>query len=185
MLGLVIRSDMRWCDNTNYICQKGYKRLWILRRLRGLGASSNEMLDVYFKQVRSVLELAVPVWQPALTIHEVNQIERLQKCALAIILGDQYNNYDQAREQMGIDRLSDRRKNLCENFVKKAAKSEKFQNWFNQTENVETNCSMTTRRNKNKTVPLFREIPTRTSRYKKSPLPYLTEMLNEMNTMLN
>ena len=116
-----------------------------------------------------------------MTIHEVNQIERLQKCALAIILGDQYNNYDQAREQMGIDKLSDRRKPLCENFVKKAAKSEKFQNWFNQTENVETNCSMTTRRNKNKTLPLFRAIPTRTSRYKKSPLPYLTEILTEMN----
>ena len=146
---------------------------------------TNEMLDVYFKLVRSVLELTVPVWEPALTIHEVNQIEIIQKCALAIILGDQYNNYDQAREQMGIDRLSDRRKTLCENFVKKAAKSEKFQNWFNQTENVETNCSMTTRRNKNKTVPLFREIPTRTNRYKKSPLPYLTEILNEMNTMLN
>ena len=159
--------------------------MWILRRLKGLGASTDELLDVYIKQVRSVLELAVPVWEPALTIHEVKQIERIQKCALAIILGDQYNNYDQAREQMGIDRLSDRRIKLCENFAKKAAKSEKYQNWFNETENVENNCSMTTRRKKNKTVPLFRAIPTRTSRYKKSPLPYLTEMLNEMNTMLN
>ena len=130
----------------------------------------SEGLDVYFKQVRSVLELAVPVWEPALTIHEVKQIERIQKCALAIILGDQYNNYDQAREQMGIERLSDRRKNLCKNFVKKTAKSEKFKNWFNQTENVENNCNINTRRNKNKTVPLFRPIPTRTSRYKKSPL---------------
>ena len=70
-------------------------------------------------------------------------------------------------------------KKLCENFAKKAAKSEKFQNWFSPTENVENNCSKSTRRNKNKTVPLFRPIPTRTSRYKKSPLPYLTEILNE------
>ena len=100
--------------------------MWILRRLRGLGASTSEMLDVYFKQVRSVLELAVPVWQPGLTIHEVNQIERLQKCALAIILGDQYTNYDQAREETGIEKLSDRRKKLCENFAKKAAKSKKI-----------------------------------------------------------
>ena len=69
--------------------------------------------------------------------------------------------------------------------IHNSAKSEKFQNWFNQTENVENNCSITTRRNKNKTVPLFRPIPTRTSRYKRSPLPYLTEMFNEMNTMPN
>ena len=132
-----------------------------------------------------MLELAVPVWGPALTIHEVKQIERIQKCALTIILGDQYNNYNQAREQLGIDRLSDRRKTLCENFVKQAAKSKKFQNWFNQIENVENKCSITTRRNKNKTVPLFKPIPTRTSRYEKSPLPYLTNMLNEINTMAN
>ena len=152
--------------------------MWILRRLKGLGASTDELLDVYFKQVRSVLELAVPVWQPALTSQEVKQIERLQKCALAIILGDKYTNYEQAKEEVGIERLSDRRKLLCKNFAKKAAKSEKFKNWFIQNETLENQYS--TRRNKNKIVPLFKPIPTRTNRYKKSPLPYLTDILNGM-----
>ena len=54
----------------------------MLKRLKGLGASEEEMLDVYTKQIRSVLELAVPVWQPALTKQEVKQIERVQRCAL-------------------------------------------------------------------------------------------------------
>ena len=81
---------MKWSDNTDYICQKGYERLWMLRRLKGLGASEAEMLDVYHKQVRSVLELAVPVWQPAITQQETKQIERVQRCALYIILGDDY-----------------------------------------------------------------------------------------------
>ena len=68
----------------------------------------------------------MPVWEPALTIHEVKQIERIQKCALAIILGDQYNNFMTGLEnKLG---LTDRRDPLCENFVQKAAKSEKFQN---------------------------------------------------------
>ena len=58
---------MKWYDNTNYICQKGYERLWMLRRLKVLGAIEAELLDVYHKQVRSVLVLGVPVWQPALT----------------------------------------------------------------------------------------------------------------------
>ena len=178
----MIRSDMRWCDNTRYMCQKGYRRLWILRRLRGLGASTDELKDVYFKQVRSVLELAVPVWQPALTHHEEKQIERVQKCALAIVMGDKYNNYDEAREVLGIDRLSDRRKTLCENFARKAAKSDRFQNWFNQIEYKDNKCSISTRSKKNTKSPLYHTIPTRTRRYKKSPLPYLTEMLNQMNT---
>ena len=54
-------SYMKWYDNSDYICQKGYSRLWMIRRLKGLGASEAELLDVYQKQVRSVLELAVPV----------------------------------------------------------------------------------------------------------------------------
>ena len=94
-------------------------------------------------------------------------------------MGDKYINYDQAKEEVGIERLSDRRKLLCKNFARKAAKSEKFKNWFIQNENLENQCS--TRRNKNIIAPLFKPIPTRTIRYKKSPLAYLTDILNEMN----
>ena len=79
LLGVVIRSDLKWNDNTDLICRKGYPRLWILRRLKRLGANKQELLDIYYKQVRSVLELAVPVWQPALTQLEKRQIERVQK----------------------------------------------------------------------------------------------------------
>ena len=62
LLGVVVRSDTRWYYNTNFICKKGYQRLWMIRRLKNLGANNEELLDVYMKQVRSVLELAVPVW---------------------------------------------------------------------------------------------------------------------------
>ena len=59
----------------------------MIRRLKKLGANKEELMDVYFKQVRSILEVAVPVWQPGLTQQELKQIERVQKCALHIILG--------------------------------------------------------------------------------------------------
>ena len=42
LLGVKLRSDMRWWDNTEFICKKGYSRLWILRRLKGLGANQDE-----------------------------------------------------------------------------------------------------------------------------------------------
>ena len=45
------------------------------------------MLDVYCKQIRCVLELAVVVWTPGLTKAESYQIERVQKCALHAKLG--------------------------------------------------------------------------------------------------
>ena len=105
LLGVVIRSDLKWQDNTDYICQKGYARLWLIRRLKGLGADVLEMIDVYEKQVRSVLEMAVPVWQPALTKQEKTQIERVQRCAVYIILGKEYKGYEEALKILELEGL--------------------------------------------------------------------------------
>ena len=176
LLGIVVRSDLKWWDNTDYICQKGYSRLWLLRRLKCLGASVSELVDVYQKQVRSVLELAVPVWQPALTGKEKTQIERVQKCALHIILGANYHSYTDALNQIGCESLEDRRVKLCEKFARKSSKHKKYQNWFcrNRNEGPKFN----TRANSGKFKNQYIEVKTRTERFKKSPLPYLTELLN-------
>ena len=61
----------------------------MLRRLKKLGATKEEMKDVYQKQVRSILEMAAPVWQAGLTQQDVKQIERVQRTALHIIMGDE------------------------------------------------------------------------------------------------
>ena len=50
--------------------KKATKRLWLIRRLKNLGASQFDLVDMYRKQVRGVLELAVPAWQGALTLQE-------------------------------------------------------------------------------------------------------------------
>ena len=42
--------------------------------MRKLGASKNDMLDVYNNQIRCVLEMAVAVWVPGLTLAENKQI---------------------------------------------------------------------------------------------------------------
>ena len=92
----------------------------------------SELVDVYNKQIRSIFELAVPVWQAGLTKHESNQIERVQRTAFHIILGDAYLYYENALKQLKCDRLSCRRIKLCENFAKKAIKHEQFRNWFRE-----------------------------------------------------
>ena len=61
LLGLHISDNMKWKSNTENMIKKASKRLWILRRLRSLGAKSNSLLDVYVKQVRSILEFGAPV----------------------------------------------------------------------------------------------------------------------------
>ena len=148
----------------------------MLRRLKNLGASECEILDVYYKQVRSVLEMAVPVWQAGLTQQEVKQIERVQRTAMYIILGDNYSSYGDALNLLERDKLSDRRYVICENFVKKAIKHPKYQNWFALNTDVPPNFK--TRSDKSSQINMYYPVKTRTDRYSKSPLPYLTNILN-------
>ena len=130
LLGIIITSDMKWNENTSQLCQKGYSRLWMLRNLKRLGASESELLDVYIKQCRSILELAAPVWTPGLTSENIIALERVQKAACAIILGRKYKGYKLAVENLGIDTLEQRRLHLCLKFAKKCSKSEKYKSWF-------------------------------------------------------
>ena len=175
LLGVMIRSDLKWSDNTDYICQKGYARLWMIRRLKGLGAGILEMLAVYENQVRPVLEMAVPVWQPALTQQESTQIERVQRCAFYIILGRNYRSYEEALNILEFTTLEERRVKLCENFARKSIKHQKFKHWFKQNEQ-EIKISTRNKEKRDK----FNPVRTRTERYRKSPLPYLTDILNRI-----
>ena len=60
VLGVILTSDLSWKSNTKYITDRGYSKLWLLRRLKIIGANTKELTDVYNKQVRSILEYAVP-----------------------------------------------------------------------------------------------------------------------------
>ena len=117
LLGINFQSNLSWQSNTDIMCNKGYARIWMLRRLSKLGANSDDMLNVYNKQIRCILELAVPVWTPGLTKHEIYQIERVQKCALHVILGEDYLSYDMAVKALDVEKLSDRRAKLSLNFA--------------------------------------------------------------------
>ena len=71
ILGVQISDDLKWKNNTNYIVAKARGKVWILRRLAPLCLTFKELFDVYVKEVRSVLEYAVPVWHSGLTKSEV------------------------------------------------------------------------------------------------------------------
>ena len=169
LLGVQITSDLKWETNTNYITKKAYTRLWIIRRLKTLGCNKKELLDVYIKQIRSVLEFAAVVWHPGLTSKNINDIERVQKACLAIILGKNYTSYPNALEQTGLEKLNSRRDSLSLNFARKSIKNPKFKNWF--VEDVKT--TNTRRMKKN-----VKEVQTRTKRFRKSAIPYMTTLLN-------
>jgi hypothetical protein len=93
ILGVVVSSNLSWHSNTEYIAKRCNNKLWVLRRIKKLGASHSDLLDVFYKQVRSMAEFGVPVWNSALTGLDIAKLERIQKTALHIILGENYRSY--------------------------------------------------------------------------------------------
>ena len=169
LLGVVVQSDMKWSSNTEQIVKRASNKLWIIRRLKGLGAQTVELVDIFIKQCRSILELAVPAWHGAITLVERQDIERVQKMALHIILGDQYESYRNALNMTNLVTLDARRDKLCLKFAKKAEKNIKHKNWFKPKPKVNTR----------QVDSKYCSTLARTNRLMKSPISHLTTLLNE------
>ena len=169
LLGLSIRSDMKWNSNTSNMVKKASKRLWILRRLKQLGATTHNLVEVYTKQIRCILELAAPAWQGGISQSEKQDLERVQKCAAHIILGNVYTSYKNALEILNLDSLEVRRMNLALKFAVKAEKHQKFNAWFKPTKKT-----MNTRTK----LPKYCEVRANSVRFAKSPISFLTKLLN-------
>ena len=86
LLGVIISSDLKWNEHTLYMVKKGKQRLWSLRRLSKLGASRDTLLDSYHLRIRSIMEMAAPVFSGSLSKSNISDIEDVQKGALKIIL---------------------------------------------------------------------------------------------------
>ena len=168
LVGVIVNHDLRWQKNTDYICQKATEKLWTLRRLQKFSLDTFQIFDVYVKEVRSLLEYAVPVWHSGLTRQQTNQIEKIQKTAFRILLGDNYISYDVACTLLGVEPLELRRTQLCLNFSKKDLKKDNT---------IFKKCPVMpqTRRVPN----LVQKIFCRTQRYENSSLPYLSKLLNK------
>ena len=94
----------------------------------------------------------------------------VQKSYLHIVLGAQYHSYESALKTANLESLEERRTQLCLKFAIKASKHPKHQNWFvgNTPSGADT---------RNEKVH-FRPPLCRLKRYVKSPIPYLTNLLN-------
>ena len=97
-------------------------------------------------------------------------IERIQKISFKIILGPVYENYNQACKYLATQSLEDRRLKLCLKFARKNLKSE---NCLFKKVNKNVNTRQSTK--------LVSDYKCRTSKYRKSSIPYLARLLNSNN----
>ena len=75
--------------------------------------------------------------------------------------------YTEICKKIQLEKLILRRESLCLNFAKKALKHEKFKDWFVKQEGYQTHKTK------------FIETISRGNRLNKSPIPYLTRLLNK------
>ena len=172
LLGVMVSDDLKWSSNTAYICGRAFKKMWTLRRMKVLDIEPYVILDVYMKEIRSVMELAVPAWHSGLTKKQSADIERVQRVAAHIILSDSETgaceySYEMALVILEIEPLNVRREKLCKTFAKKTLKS-KHSDMFSP------NPSQCFTRNK----PDFNLPKWNTERFYNSPQNYLTRLLN-------
>ena len=170
LLGIVLTPDLRWQANTLSICTKAMSKMWLLRRMKVMGLQPNIIFDYYLKEVRVLAEQAVPIWNSGLTKAQISDIEKIQKVALKVILGDQFKTYDKACEFFDVDKLSVRRLELSTNFALKLFKSDRSAEFFTlTTKTVNTRGDH----------PLLVEDISRTTRCYYAPHNYLTRLINQ------
>ena len=161
IVGLWLTSDMKWAKNTKEITTKAFSKVSVLTKLKYVGVKISDLLDIYVLKIRSVLEYCCVVWHSRLT-----SLERVQKTCLRIVLGEEYNGYEDALNRFNLETLFDRRETRCLSFVKKCLKHPKHSKLFPKMRNSHFKEQ-------------YKVNFGRTEIYRRSAIPYLQRKLNE------
>ena len=169
LLGIELKNDLTWRSNTESITKKAFARMSLLRKLAGFGVKLNDLV-LYILFIRSLLDYCSVVWHSTITVEEINDLERVQKCAMRIILGKNYHSHENALVKLNLEKLKDRRQSLCLEFAKKCVNNPKTKNWFPKTPKNEHNL-----RKQEEFIVTYAN----NERFRMSSIPYLQRLLND------
>ena len=74
-------------------------RMELLRKVASFTTNREEKKNIYILYIRSILEQSCVVWHSSLTVENGEDLERIQKAAVKIILGKQYTTNEEALEK--------------------------------------------------------------------------------------
>ena len=170
LLGTIITDDLKWNRNTNNIVKETNKRMQILHKAAKFTNNTKDLKQIYMLQIRSKLDQSAVVWHSSLSQRNRNDLERVQKSAVRVILGNNYNNYEDALKKIGLVTLEERREQMCLKFAKECLKLEKMKKLFPKNESshlMEKRCP-----------EFYQVVKTQTERFRKSAIPSMIRMLN-------
>ena len=102
----------------------------LLRKVANFNTNIEDKRNLYILYERSILEQSCVVWSSSLTKENSDDLERVQKAAVKVILGNNFENYEDALIKVNLPKLSDRRSELCLKFANKCTQNEKTEELF-------------------------------------------------------
>ena len=151
------------------LVKKAYKKMVILHKLCPFKVPVVDLVLIYKFYVRSILEQNCPVWHLSLTQEDQQNLERVQKVACKIILGEHYLDYTQALKNLNLENLVERRDKLCLKFAQKCLKHPRAKSLFPRAKKI----TYDTRSHDTYFVQ-----PAKTDRLKNSAIPQMQRALN-------
>ena len=177
LLGTVITDRLTWDRNTEELVKKGYKRMRLLSTAAAFTNNRKELKDIYLTFIRSILEQSAVVWHSSLSVKNKSDLERVQKAAVRVIMGNNYSSYKNSLKDLKLDTLEKRRDFLCLKFAKNCLNNEKMKALFP--------LNKTKHHMKKRKVFKFQLKKIKTKRWNRSALPHMTRLLNDENQRKN
>ena len=150
--------------------KKAYARMTLLHKLYSFNVATDDLVNIYILYIRSLVEQNVAVWSSTITQEEVEDIERVQKVAVRIILKDCFTSYTNALKYLSLDTLQVRRHSLCLRFAKQCLKNEKMSGMFPTNPGYNSKVRYSEK---------YQVKFAKNNRLKDSSIPYLQRLLNE------
>ena len=57
LLGVMLRSDLSWCDQVDYVIKKANSRLYALRQIKRAGLNTGDLVIIYLTFIRSRIDM--------------------------------------------------------------------------------------------------------------------------------
>ena len=130
LLVVMLCDDLSWDSNTSFLVKRAKARMRLLHKLVDFGITQSDLVNIYTLYIRSILEQSCQVWHSSLTLENFQDLERVQKTALRIILQDEYMSYSNALAATGLSTLFHRRSQLCLKFAKANLKHPQMKTMF-------------------------------------------------------
>ena len=182
LLGVIITNDLRWRENTSELCKKVNKKFYMIWKLKEFGFKKEELLTLWKVVLRPIVEYAAPLWHSGLIESDIRKLERLQRKAIGLILGTIYIDYKryyrvngqpvsykEALKHFDLPTLAERRETLATKFALDTFKSGLHCEFFEETNSNRPNT---------RSKPKVKEHPGKTTRCRKSAIPYLSKKIN-------